>query len=162
MFSKKFLHNDPDSYQDAKISLHDCIADKISYENNVLTLHFSDGFWITANHEDSGLDNTVRTDFSQVDFAVTPEKHSYIYLDVFIKRKYRKTIVECWDLEKLMKVVNSGKYQLEFIYQYTTFFEQMWLCNLHHKGNYGHDCQFHIPYSVATYRWNKLRKDIVF
>lgn len=25
-----------------------------------------------------------------------------------------------------------------------------------------HDCQFHIPYSVATYRWNQLRKDIVF
>lgn len=162
MFSKKFLHNDPDSYHDTKITLHDCIADKISYDNNVLTLNFPDGFWVVDSHEDSNLDVTVRTDSAQVDFEIEPDEFMEIYLDVFIKRKYRKTIVEYWDLEKLMKAVNSGKYQLEFTYQYRTHFEQMWQCMLRYKGCWYAECQLHIPYSTATYRWNKLREDKVW
>lgn len=162
MMNEKFLHNDPDDYHDSKLTLHDCIADKISFFNNVLSFNMTDGFWVCTDHEASGLSNTVRTDAAQVDFKVVPDKHFPVYMEVFRNRKYRKTVVEYWDLEKLMSVVNSGKYQLGFIYQYRTHFEQMWQCWLLYKGCWYGECQLHIPYSTATYRWNNLREDCVF
>lgn len=160
MLNKVFTHNDPDNYHDSKLTLHDCIADKISFENNVLSFNLPDGFWICPDHEASELSKTVRSDSSRVDFEVVPDEYFQIYMDVFKERRHRKTIVEYWDLDKLMKAVNSGKYQLEFVYQYRTHFEQMWLCYLRDKSWY--NCQLHIPYSTATYRWNNLREDCVW
>lgn len=162
MLNKVFTHNDPDNYHDNELTLHDCIADKISFENNVLSFNLPDGFWITPEHEASELLKTVRTDGAQVDFEVVPDEHFPVYMDVFKKRRHRKTVVEYWDSERLIKAINSGRYQLEFIYQYRTHFEQMWICNLRHKGCYGDECQLHIPYATATYRWNNLREDCVW
>ena len=159
MLLTTFMYNDPDDYHDSKITLHDCVANKISFNNNVLSFSLPDGFFVCPNHEASLLSNGVRTGGAQVDFAVTPDEHFDVYAEVFKKRKFRKTVVEYWDLEKLIKSINSGKYQIEFIYQYRTHFEQMWLCNLRYKGCYGNECQLHIPYSTATYRWNNLRED---
>lgn len=157
MVNKAFIHNDPDDYHDSKLTLHDCIADKISFKNNVLSFNFSDGFWITPEHEVTSLSNTVRTDGAQVDFEIKPDEFFEIYLDVFRKRRFCKKTVEYWELDELIKAFDSGKYQLEFIYQYRTHFEQMWQCMLHYKGCWYAECQLHIPYCTATYRWNNLR-----
>ena len=162
MCNIEFFHNDPDNFHDTKLTLHDCFADKITYSNNILSFDFPDGFWVCSNHEDSNLSKTVRTDSAKVDFTVTPDQHFEIYLDVFKKRKYLNTIVEYWDIDKLMDAVNGGKYQLEFVYQYRTHFEQMWLCYLHYQGCMYRECQLHIPYSTATYRWNNLREECVW
>ncbi len=162
MANAKFTHNDPDEFHDTLLTLHDCIADKIAYNNNTLSFCFPDGFWIMPDHKGSYLDKTVRTDAAQVDFTITPDDHFEVYLEVFKKRKHFKTIVEYWDLKKLKDAVNNRKYQLEFIYQYRTYFEQMWFCCLHYKGNWYGECQLHIPFSTATYRWNNLRENCVW
>lgn len=125
MVNKAFIHSDPDDYHDNKLTLHDCITDKISFKNNVLSFNFSDGFWVTPEHEASSLSNTVRTDGAQVDFEIEHDEFFEIYLDVFRKRRFCKKTVECWELDELIKAFDSGKYQLEFIYQYRTHFEQM-------------------------------------
>ena len=162
MMHLAFLHNDPDSYHDTKLTLHDCIADKITYSDSVLSFRFPDGFWVYSEHEANNLSKTVRTDASCVDFAVTPDEHFEIYLEVFRSRRNRKATVEYWQLKKVLDAVNSGKYQLEFIYQYRTHFEQMWRCMLRYKGCLFGECQLHIPYSSATYSWNKLREDCIW
>ena len=108
MLNKVFTHNDPDNYHGSKLTLHDCIADKISFENNVLSFNMSDGFWIDPTHESSELNDIVRTDGAQVDFEIVPDEHFPVYMDVFKKRRHRKTVVEYWDSERLIKAILLG------------------------------------------------------
>ena len=51
MTSKNFKHINPDEYHGKELTLHDCIADKISFENNSLRFYLPDGFWVTTHHK---------------------------------------------------------------------------------------------------------------
>ena len=153
-----FTHNDPDHYHDRELTLHDCEAHKILYKDGVLHFCFADGFWVTPNHEENDLDKTVKTDASQVDFSI--DDINDIGIDVYSRNIFKKTKVEFWDAKKLIDAVNSGKCTIEFIYQYRTYFEQMWRCALRFKKKpYYRECQLHLPGAKATYRWNNLRPD---
>ncbi len=160
----EFIHNDPDSFHDTYLTLHDCVADRIYYNKKVLSFSFPEGFWIFPEHEASNLDNTVRTDSSQADFYINnDENFENVYVEVFSKGIFIKTFVEKWSLNELINAVNSGGYQLEFIYQYRTYFEQMWYCALHYKGKLRYkECYIHIPKAEAVYCWNNLREDCVW
>ena len=158
MFDTLFVHNDPDYYHDRELTLHDCAAEKIIYKDGILHFCFADGFWVTPHHEENGLGKTVRTDVSQVDFSMGDIND--ISIDVYTRTIFKKTIVEFWDANDLIAAVNSGKCTLEFIYQYRTYFEQMWRCALHFKKRpYYRECQLHLPGAKATYRWNNLPPD---
>lgn len=155
MFDTLFTHNDPDYYHDEELTLHDCVAQKILYKDGILCFCFADGFWITPNHEANDLDKTVKTDASQVDFCI--DGINDINIHVYTRNTFKQTKVEFWDAENLIDAVNSGKCTIEFVYQYRTYFEQMWKCVLHFKKKpYYRDCQLHIPNTKATYRWNNL------
>ena len=159
MLDTVFAHNDPDHYHDSELSLHDCVAEKITHRDGILRFYFADGFWVTPQHEANDSDKTVRTDASQVDFSIDDIRD--IIIHVYTRRNIsEKTVVEFWDADKLIDAVNSGKCSIEFIYQYRTFFEQMWRCALHFKEEpHYRECQLHIPGANATYRWNTLLTD---
>ena len=57
--NENFKHIDPDEFHDQELTLHDCIADKISFENNTLRFYLSDGFWVTPHHEVNSSRKTV-------------------------------------------------------------------------------------------------------
>ena len=153
-----FVHNDPDQYHDTKLSLHDSVAEKIVCQDGILRFYFADGFWVFPGHEASDLDKTVRTDASLVEFCVGDLEE--IGIQVYTRTHFKRYKEELWDIGKLAEAVNSGEYRIEFIYQYRSFFEQMWICALHTKKKlYAKDCLLHIPGTEATYRWNSLRAD---
>ena len=56
---------------DEYISLHDCHATKISYEEGILTFGFEDGIWVCQGHPDNTVDKTVRTDGAEVRFQLS-------------------------------------------------------------------------------------------
>ena len=156
MFDAVFTHNDPDHYHDRELTLHDCVAKKILHKNGILSFYFEDGFWVTPNHEENCLNKTVRTDAAQVDFCF--DDINDIDIHVYTRNIFKKTKVEFWDANNLIDAVNSGKCTIEFIFQYRTYFEQMWSCILHFKKKpYLSECQLHLPEAKATYRWNNLR-----
>ena len=70
MVNNNFNHIDPDEFHGKELTLHDCIADKISFENNTLRFYLPDGFWVTPHHEVNSFEKTVRTDASVVDFSI--------------------------------------------------------------------------------------------
>ena len=51
-------------FNDDNISLHDCRATSILYENGIVTFGFKDGFWI-LNHS---CDEPVRTNEAEVQY----------------------------------------------------------------------------------------------
>ncbi len=161
MTSKTFKNIDPDEYHGKELTLHDCIADKISLENNTLRFSLPDGFWVTPHHKANSSEKVVRTDASAVDFFV--EDINDIIVRVFTRHRwmgFRNTSVELWDMEQLISKVNSGKCTIEFITQYRTYYEQMWHCAIRsNKKPYYRECQLHIPNTNATFYWNNLCLD---
>lgn len=161
MANGNFKHTDPDSFHDKELTLHDCAADKITFENKKLRFFLPDGFWITPRHKENPSDKTVRTDASAVDFSV--EDIDDVLVCVF--KRYRwpcrgKTSVEYWGMKKLVSDVNCGKYTIEFVTQYRSCHGQMWQCAIHsEKKSYYMDCQLHLPETSAAFHWNDLRFD---
>ena len=155
-----FKHIDPDGFHGKELSLHDCVANKISAENNTLCFYFPDGFWVTPHHEENPSDKVVRTDPAAVFFS--PEDMEEITLRVFTKSfgLFGKTSVESWNVDKLISAVNSGKCQIEFITQYRSHYEQLWHCAIHSdRKPYYRECQLHFPNTEASFCWNALRLD---
>lgn len=161
MAYENFKHIDPDEFHGKELTLHDCIADKISYENNTLRFYLPDGFWITPYHIANSSEKVVRTDASVVDFPI--EDIDDIIVRVFTRHRalwLRKTSVDLWDMKQLVSAVNSGKCTVEFITQYRTYYEQMWHCAIRsNKKPYYRECQLHLPNTNATFYWNNLCLD---
>ena len=156
-----FNHIDPDEFHGKELSLHDCIANNISYKNNTLRFNLPDGFWVTPHHKANLSGKVVRTDASVVDFSI--EDIGDIIVRVFTRHRwrwFRKTSVEYWDMEQLISAVNSGKCTVEFITQYRSYYEQMWHCAIRSKKKpYYRECQLHLSNTNVTFYWNDLCLD---
>lgn len=159
--NKSFKHTDPDSFHDRELTLHDCVSNKIIYENNTLRFILPEGFWVTHHHRDNPTPKVVRTDASAVDF--TTEDLDDILIHVVIRKRRpwgMKTTVETWDMEQLMACVNGGEFVLDFNTQYRAYYEQMWHCSIRsRKKPYYRECYIHLPNTKATYFWNELNPE---
>lgn len=161
MAYESFDHIDPDEFHGNELTLHDCVANNITYKNNTLRFCFPDGFWVTTHHKANLSGKVVRTDAAAVDFPVN-DIHDII-LHVFTRHRwlwFRKTTVKIWDMEQLIAFVNSGKCTVEFITQYRTYGEQMWHCAIRsNKKPYYRECWAFFPDTSPTFYWNNLCLD---
>ena len=159
LIHKKFVHNDPDVFHEKELSLHDCVADQIVFENGVLYFHLPDGLWVTPHHRGNTCEKVVRSGEALVKFSV--QDIDDITVDVLTRNPWtRKTNVEFGDMEQLISAINSGKSTIEFIAQYRTHFEQLWRCAIKSKKKtYYRECQLHLPKTEATFCWNELRPE---
>lgn len=67
---------------------------------------------------------------------------------------------EEWELSKLIECINSGKYTLEFLYQYKGYNSMIIECCLwSDKKPYDRECQLKLPLSQVRYCWNDLCED---
>jgi hypothetical protein len=158
---KDFLHTDPDLFHGRELTLHDCVAERIVLEGNILRFSLPDGFWVTTYHNENDIGKVVKTDGAAVAFSV--EDPEDVSLTVFIRKRlfwFRWTVVEQWELKDLVEAVNSGRCVLEFITQYRSYYEQMWHCAIRSgKKPWYRECQLFLPGAEAAYSWNKLRPD---
>ncbi len=147
-------------YTDEYITLHDCKAEEMRYNNNILSFVFPDGFWIMSEHKYNESDNIVRTDVAQVEFEVIDDE---IEIYVFDKNSEGKIIREEWGLKNLIHSVNSGDLRIEFADEYKGFESVLF------KGYLWSDI---VPYSKeyelilhiknATYMWNEIQYDRIW
>lgn len=144
---------------DEHISLHDCHATNIQFENGVVKFFFEDGIWISSEYGGNQLGKTVRTDKAMVAFSLEYGDEIDMCLYVF-EKKFGMTICDEWPLSKLMEGINSKKYTLEFIYQYKGYHSVVmdcWLCS--DKKPYHRDCQLKARVTKVEYYWNNLCED---
>ena len=161
MTQEKFVHNEPDSFHGKELTLHDCIADKVSFTNNILRFNLPQGLWVTPHHTDNDYNKILRTDAAAVDFAV--KDIDDISVRVFTRSKWplsQKIYAEDWHIEQLLVAINNGRCTIEFITQYRSHFEQLWYCVIHSsKKPYYKECHLHLPDADATFHWNNLRQE---
>ncbi len=151
-----YKHYDKDG---AAISLHDCRSEKATFENGILIFYFpQDGFWILSEHEANSTGEAVRTDASAVRFHLLCETEDESQCYVFDKKSERKAVRKQWTLSELVSAINSGKYQLEFLYRYAGGYkEQVFYCEICQKKKpYRRECQLWLSVQDVTYCWNDV------
>ena len=151
-----YKHYDKDG---AAISLHDCSAEKATYENGILTFYFpTDGFWVLPDHTANSTGEPVRTDASEVRFHLLYEAEEDFCCYVFDKKSERKAVRKQWMISELVSAINSGKYQLEFLSRYAGGYKELvFSCEICQKKKpYRRECQLWLSVQNVTYCWNEL------
>lgn len=144
---------------DEHISLHDCHATNVTYENGVLTFCFEDGIWITSEYSDNILNKTVRTDEAVVRFYLESGEESDISIYVF-EEKLKMTVREEWNISRLIESINSKKFTLEFLYQYKGYNSRVIECWLwSDKKPFHRECELKLRIIKVEYCWNNLCED---
>ena len=148
---------------DSCVSLHDCRAEKIAFDNGILSFIFPDGFWVTKQHPENKSNHTVRTTSSQVDFSIINEDIDGIEISVFSESEDGKIIREDWEPEKFINNVNARAFQVEFITQYKSYQSFLFKCWIWaDKAPYHSECEIILNCERAVYAWNQLRYDCVW
>ena len=153
----KFSHCD---HNEKYLTLHDCIAERAYFGNGRLGFEFNDGFWISPDHPESNFSNIVRTDLAKVEYTLEDGEDYDVTVYVFKKSLFKKTVRAEWTIKELLNKINSGKYKLEFLYQYLDYRARMVECELHFdKKPYHQECIMKISAPEVCYYWNNLRED---
>lgn len=148
---------------DKLFSIHDCYAEKISFNNSVLSFVFPNGFWVSEKHPANESDNIVRTDGARVDFRIIDEEIDGISIFVFKKQNERKAIREEWETENFINAVNNGAFKVEFIdcykrNQYLLFKCQVWF----DRKPYQEECEIILHAERSVYNWNNIEYDRIW
>ena len=140
---------------DEHMSLHDCHATDVTYENGILTFCFEDGIWISSDT----LNKTVRTDKACVKFYLETEEDYDISVYVF-EKILKLTIRKEWHISKLLECINSKKFTLEFLYQYNGYNSRVIDCWLwSDRKPFHRECQIKLRVEKVEYYWNNLCED---
>lgn len=145
------------------LSLHDCSAEKIEFQDGVLSFLFPEGFWITSQHPQNESDKTVSTDAAQVDFQITEGEIEGVCIYTFRENKEGLTIRKSWEPLDFIDAVNRGDYRIEFLTQYKSFQSMLFLCWVwFDQPPYHAECEIILDVEKVVYRWNQLRYDWVW
>lgn len=148
---------------DRYITLHDCKAEKMGFENNVLSFIFPDGFWVLPQHPQNQGNDTLRTNTSQVDFEIIDKEIDGISIYVFTKVRNGTVVREEWELNNFITAVNTGNFQVEFLTQYKSFQSLLFQCWVWFpQSPYHAECEIILHTARAAYRWDYLRYDRVW
>lgn len=152
-----FLHCDRDENM---FSLHDCITDRVYFQDKELIFDFPDGFWVLPDHPASDINKVVRTDAAKVTYTLIDDEYD-VTIYVFEKSLFGQTIRKEWSIGELADKINSGKCKLEFLYRYNQGNNNaILMCNIRvDKKPYFKDCWIEITYASLEYAWNHLCED---
>lgn len=145
-------------FNNEHITLHDCCANSMNYENGVLSFVFPEGFWVTPQHNKNDSDKIVRTDLSQVTFDLLDRVAEDVRVYIFRENENADTVREEWELDNFINKVNSGFFKVEFIDEYKTYQSNLYKCWVHFDNEpYHYECEIIIDTENVTYNWNRLR-----
>lgn len=142
------------------ISLHDCRATSMSVQEHALLFHFDDGFWVSPTDKRNPFGNIVRTDKSEIQLVRFEVSDIHIFKEVRVFHRMVSTKRVSFSLEKLMANINSGKWELEFVYEYHAHKGVLYQCWIWMKQPpYHMECQIVIDCEEIEYHWNNLCED---
>lgn len=145
----KFIEKSENNY----ISLHDCRATRVAYEGEYLSFVFKDGFWVGEKNSQNPYGKIVSTDQAEVEFHILDED---VTVYVFTEKK-NHTIRKEWTIQDLMKKINNGTCQLEFLYQYKGYQSVIYECELWSKQKpYHKECVLMFRTDENVYKWNEF------
>ena len=157
MSERKYTHCEND---ENLFSLHDCVAKSAYFRDGVFGFELEDGFWVLTDHPDNSTNEVVRTDFSKIEFALEDGEDYDFRIYVLSKNIFGQMVCKEWTVNEFLDKINNGKYQLEFVYEYSRYNSKIFECDLRSsKKPYRKECILRISLTHINYYWNNLRED---
>lgn len=151
--------------------LHDCVATKINVDGSEMTLDLPDGFWLLPDDPRNPWDEVHKTGPAQIVVSLgypmpSNELDDAIFAELFHRRRLCRGVA--WTtctypaVEKLIEKVNSGKWDLEFVWKYPTY-DRGWLVEGYfHTGRKTRKCYLTVDFRQIRFFWNEIRGDRVW
>lgn len=133
--------------EDANISLHDCRTNHISYEKEILSFDFPDGFYIPYQPE------PVRSGNAKMNCHIINEAIDGISVFIYKKNLLGKVIREDWT-DNFISAINDGTFEYEFVttyrsYQQILFKGYVWF----DKEPYNMECEIELHTDSISYMY---------
>lgn len=129
-------------------------------EGEDLYLEFANGFWIVADTVNNPNHTTLRTDTSQLKIRNYALSDLYLFKEIRLFRRLISTQRVSLNFKTLMNNINSGKWELEFLYDYHAPHGVLFFCWIWSKNKPCHkECQLILDCDGMECSWNKLCED---
>ena len=132
------------------ISLHDCTATEISYEDGVLSFTFDGGVWMKEIHHANKADKNERTGKATVVLypATAPAVH------IFKKGLFGKMTKKELSTDALCQLVNSNSTELKILGQYPSDNGTLIKCwAKEKKSDKVSECHIELKATKCRYYW---------
>ncbi len=131
------------------LSLHDCRANRMSWEDGILSFFIPDGIWIVEKGE------AIKTNSSRVDFEVMDKNVDDVDIYLFRKTRSGKVIREQWKVDNFINAVNEGTFEVEFLYKYLGYQYILYKCCVwFKKAPYCYECEIEMHSTKMVCRYN--------
>lgn len=146
------------------ISLHDCRTGDIVIAGNDLVVNFPDGFWITPVSKHIVHDRPLKTGPSQLCFRGFDRDSLINSIELYKTTYFLRKPLLCRRIQPnaadFLKLINDGKHELEFLYEFHNSFSALYKCWVW-KKNRGMEaeCQLELTAKSIEYSWNEIRED---
>ncbi len=132
-----------------EIGLHDCRCNHMSYENQVLSFDFPDGFYLLDKPEPE------RTGKAKMKCHIMDEEIDGISVYIYKKTSFGKVIREDWS-DNFIAAVNDGAFEFEFVtvfrsFQRVLFKGYVWF----DREPYHWECEIELHTDEISYMWNE-------
>ena len=143
--------------QSAGISLHDYRATYLAISGNQIEFTFEDGFLVLADNEHNPHKRHRKTDRSSLLIRDHTLESVYLFRELRLFGNRIITVRKSITLNELAENINSGKWQLEFITEYTSYYTVLYNCEIwfDHRP-YHMECQFEMVHGGIEYNWNNF------
>ena len=138
------------------ISLHDCRATGLTVQGDELVFTFADGFWVYDEDNEGGM---IKTETAEVRIVGAADGEVHLFRELRLFRRRICTTRITVPLETLAANLNSGRWELEFLYEYhggVGVIYQGWLWMK--RRPYHRECNLSMGYKKIEYRWNDLQE----
>ena len=135
--------------KDGKVSLHDCRTTHISYEKQILSFEFPEGFYILNNGE------PVCSGEAKMECHIMDGDIDGISIYIYRVNSSGKVIREDWS-DNFILAINDGSFEYEFVttyrsYEYILFKGYVWF----DKEPYSMECEIELHIDGISYMWNE-------
>ena len=143
------LH-DESTWLSTAFSLHDCVAENITFENGKLSFYFLDGILISEKYAPQERHTPI--------WQTGPAKITFSDADMRFFRVFSGNIVQEYPFFDVMVKVSSGEWSLDFDDEYRSYravlFSGVLRKTVHSKITFDH-FTFALDYSELTCEWNE-------
>ena len=134
---------------DEYVGLHDCRANKMAWNADVLSFYIPDGIWVWKTGE------TIKTKEAKVDFEIIDKEIDGVDIYLFKKNRSGKVVREEWELNNFINAVNNGTFKLEFVYKYQGYQSVLYKCYVwFDRTPYHYECEMILHTEKMICRWN--------